>query len=372
MEKIKVLHFPIRNSNGGVTRSALKFWKYIDHGKFRFDFATCSPRLDFQQDIISQGCRVHYLSCYAEQDSKQFCDELRKILMQGYDVVHLNTNWWKSFYAEQIAKEIGIKKIIVHARNTSIDIGDKMQREKETLVHNQLKAKFSEGICTDFIACSNAAADFLFGPQIPRDKIVILHNALDIERYTYNELKRNKIRQELEVSDNFVIGNVGRMSYQKNHKFLIECFYEVQKLNDNAVLMLLGDGDMRTELKNMVKKYEIQNKVLFLGAVDNVEDYLQAMDIFVFPSYFEGLPNAMIEAQTAGLKCICSNAVTEEVRITDNVTFLNLDTLKWVNAMLNYADGYDRKKVDEQIQASGYDIKYEIKELEKIYSRVEM
>lgn len=107
-KKIKVLHFPIRNSNGGVTRSALKFWKYIDHDRFQFDFATCSPKLDFEQEITEQGCRVHYISCYAEQDERRFCEELWDILRQGYDVLHLNTSWWKSFYAEKAAHEVGI------------------------------------------------------------------------------------------------------------------------------------------------------------------------------------------------------------------------------------------------------------------------
>lgn len=98
--KIKILHFPIRNTNGGVTRSAMKFWKFIDHEKFQFDFATCT-KLDFEQDIIDQGCKVHYISCYAEQNPEQFRKELREILKDGYDVIHLNTNWWKSFEAER-------------------------------------------------------------------------------------------------------------------------------------------------------------------------------------------------------------------------------------------------------------------------------
>lgn len=372
MAKIKVLHFPIRNSNGGVTRSALKFWKYINHDQFQFDFATCSPRLDFEQDIIDQGCGVHYISCYAEQDSRQFCEELKGILVRGYDAIHLNTNWWKSFYAEQAAREVGIKKIIVHARNTSIDVGDTVQREWEASEHNRLREAFPVDLCTDFLACSHAAADFLFGSRIPGDRIVILHNALDIGRYTYDESRRGKMREILDLSDKFVIGCVGRMSYQKNHQFLVECFNEVQKVDGRAVLMLLGDGELKVELEDMVRSYGIGDKVLFLGSVDNVEDYLQAMDVFAFPSYFEGLPNAMIEAQAAGLKCICSNAVTEEAGITDNVDFLDLDIRNWADAIMNYAAGYDREKVDDQIRAAGYDIKYEIKKLEEIYSGVGM
>ncbi len=367
-KKLKILHFPIRNSNGGVTRSALKFWKYIDHDRFQFDFATCSPKLDFEQDIIDQGCKVHYISCYAEQDAEQFCKELREILLQGYDVVHLNTSWWKSFYAEQVAHEVGIKKIVVHARSTSVDITDNKQREKELLIHEKYKKDFNEGIATHFLACSTEAADFMFGPQIPRDKIQILHNALDIDRYSYDETKRTNIRRKLGWENKFVLGSVGRMGYAKNHKFLVDCFYEIQKKAENAILLLVGNGELSDDIHRQVENYHICDKVVFAGAVDNTEDYLQAMDFFALPSRFEGLPNVLIEAQTAGLICISSNSVTREAKLTDNVIFLELEKDKWVDEILRYAKGYVRNKVDKQIRDAGYDIKQEIKILERIYA----
>ena len=130
-----------------IAFSNQEYWKYIDHDRFQFDFATCSPKLDFEQDIINQGCKVHYISCYAEQNVEQFCKELKEILLQGYDAIHLNTSWWKSFYAEQVAQEVGIKKIVVHARSTSVDLIDDKQREKELLIHKivlYLAPKFPE------------------------------------------------------------------------------------------------------------------------------------------------------------------------------------------------------------------------------------
>lgn len=367
-KKLKIIHFPIRNSNGGVTRSALKFWRYIDHDRFQFDFATCSPKLDFEQDIINQGCRLHYISCYAEQDAKQFCKELKEILLQGYDVVHLNTSWWKSFYAEKVAREVGIKKIVVHARSTSVDITDNKQREKELLIHEKYKNEFTEEFATHFLACSTEAADFLFGPQIPREKIKLFNNALDIERYSYDEKKRADMRCRIGLENKFVIGTVGRMGYAKNHKFLIDCFYEIQKKIKNAILLLVGNGELEEDIHKQIKKYHICNNVIFLGAVNNTEDYLQAMDVFALPSRFEGLPNVLIEAQTAGLRCIASNFVTREAKITDNVLFLELKKEKWVDEIMRYVKGYDRCKADEQIRGAGYDIREEIKILEGIYA----
>lgn len=369
--KIKILHFPIRDSNGGVTRFAMNLWKHIDHDKFQFGFATCSKSLYFEQEINDQGCKVHYISCYAEENAEQFCKELKEILSDGYDAIHIQTNWWKSFYAEQVAKEAGIKVIVVHATNTYVDVNDDKKREKEIAVHEECKRNFSAELATHLLACSRDAADFLFGSQIPRNKIDIFHNALNIKRFSYDEEKRNRERARLNLSDRFVIGNVGRMAYQKNHKFLIDCFYEVQKQNDRAVLLLLGDGYLKAELQSQVDIYGINENVIFTGAVDNVEDYLQAMDVFAFPTRFEGLGIVLIEAQAAGLKCITSDNVPSETRLTDNITYLELDQDKWVKEILQYNNGYQRNRTDDQIKRGGYDIAEEIKKLEKIYLTAE-
>lgn len=366
--KLKVLHFPIRNSNGGVTRSALKYWKYIDHDRFQFDFATCSPCLDFEQDILAQGCKVHYISCYAEEDARQFGRELREIMRQGYDVVHLNTSWWKSFHAEKAALETGIKKIVVHARSTSVDLADDAQRARELLIYDKCKREFTQELATHFLACSTEAADFLFGPQIPRERIRILHNALDIERYHYDEGIRADMRKRMGLEHKFVIGTVGRMGYAKNHGFLVECFQEVRKRADHAVLLLVGSGEMEDDLRRQVEAYHISDKVIFTGAVDNAEEYLQAMDVFALPSRFEGLPNVLVEAQAAGLRCICSREITEEAGITDNVIFAALEKAQWIDEILHCAKGYARGRVDEQIRKAGYDIRQEIRRLEEIYA----
>lgn len=370
MEKIKVLHFPIRNTNGGITRSAMKYWKFVDKERFQFDFATCSKKIDFEDEINKQGCKVHYISAYAEENPEQFCEDLRNILAQGYDAIHLNTSWWKGFLAEKVAKEMGIKVIVVHARNTYVDINDEQKRTYELENHEKCKKEFTEDLATHFLACSPEAADFLFGEQIPKERIKIFHNALDIHRYAYDETKRGIIRQQLGIEQKYVIGNVGRMVYQKNHAFLVECFNEVQKQVPNAVLMLLGGGELEEEIREQINEYGISDKVIFTGEVDNVEDYMQAMDVFAFPTRFEGLGNVLIEAQTAGLKCLTSDNVPRETCITDNIEYLKLDKKTWVEAMSKYAAGYDRHNMNAQIRSAGYDITEEIKVIEQIYEEV--
>lgn len=365
--KIKVLHFPIRNTNGGITRSAVKYWKFINHDMFHFDFATCSKKLDFEQDIIEKGGKVHYISCSGEENELQFCKELKKILLQGYDVLHLNTNWWRSLLAENVAKEVGIKGVVVHARNTSVDILDEQQRKQEMIRHDLCKMAITEDMATHFLACSEQAAAFMFGPQIPREHITIFHNALDITRFSYNDKKRNLLRKQLGFEGRFVIGNVGRMVYQKNLFFLLDVFEKIHKKNKNALLVLIGDGELKRDIKKRVHEYGIDDNVFFTGAVDNVEDYFQIMDIFAFPSRFEGLGTVLIEAQTAGLKCIASNFVPRETCVTSNVIYLDLELDLWVREILKYSNGYIREKTDEQIKVAGYDITKEILVLENIY-----
>ena len=369
MNKIKVLHFPIRNTNGGITRSAMKYWQFIDKSKFQFDFATCSSKLDFEDAITSIGCKVHYISCYAEKNPEQFYDEMKNFLKSGeYDAVHLNTNWWKGTLAEQAAKEVGTKRIVVHARNANVDINDEAKRQIELLNHERCKREFDPNLATHYMACSKAAADFLFGPQIDRKKIIIFHNALDISRYSYVPQKRKVMREKLGLEAKYVIGNVGRFAYQKNHQFLLDCFYEVTKQTPRAVLMLIGGGELEKEIREQAVKYKIDDKVMFVGETDNVEMYLQAMDVFAFPTRFEGLGNVLIEAQTAGLKCITSTNVPEETHITENIVYLPLDMSKWVDEIMRYEKCYIRENMDEQVRTAGYDIREEIKVLERVYT----
>ena len=176
------------------------------------------------------------------------------------------------------------------------------------------------------------------------------------------------VRRRMGLENRFVVGTVGRMGYAKNHRFLVDCFYEIQKRTENAILLLVGSGELEEDIRRQVDQYHIYDKVVFTGAVDNTEDCLQAMDVFALPSRFEGLPNVLIEAQTAGLICLSGDAVTREAKITDNVFFLELEKDRWIDAILRYAEGYPRHKVDGQIRNAGYDIRQEIKMLEEIYA----
>lgn len=374
MKRIKVLHFPVANSKGGITQYVLRNWKFIDKSLFQFDFATMSNVLDFSDELKKGGCKIFYISCYAEDDRKKFTREFRKILIEGnYDIVHLHTKQWKSFLVEQIAREVGVKKIIVHAHSTGIDTLEEKKRQEEILLHSHVLEQLTEDIATDFWACSWKAAEFLFGNRIPGQKIKIVKNAIELSKYAYSPQTRGKYRKSLGIADNeCVIGNVGRFVYPKNQEFLINVFAEI--CNNNEVsslrykLLLVGSGEREEEYRRLVQENGLEKKVIFAGQRVDVPQLLQAMDIFCLPSRFEGLPISLVEAQMSGLLCIASDSVTEEVNITGNVYYSPLKTEKWVKNILFITEATkERHSAYEEMKESGYDIETQIKVLEAEY-----
>ena len=368
-KKIKVLHFPIANSKGGITQYVLRNWQMIDKSRFHFDFATMSKTLDFEQELINGGCRVHYISCYAEENKEKFVDEFRQILIEGnYDIVHLHTKQWKSFEVEKIAKEVGVKRIIVHAHSSGINAIEKEKEEEEKLLHNKMREMLDETIATDFWACSQAAAEWLYGNRINEKKIQIIPNAIDTKRFSYQATIRNEIRKNLQIENKFVLGHVGRFDFVKNHIFLLEILKRTIRFNPNVILLLVGAGALEKEIREKANELEIGKNILMVGKSEEPELYLQAMDLFVFPSLFEGFPLSVIEAQCAGLKCICSEAITKEIMLTNNVEFLALEDVDiWVEKVLNLFSGYERESQNELIEQRGFDIHKQIRQVEEFY-----
>ena len=368
MQKIKILQFPIANSQGGITQYVLQNWKFIDKSRFQFDFATMSKKLDFAEELEKDGCQIFYISHYAEEDEKQFNEEFRRILLQGhYDVVHLHTKQWKSFNVERIAKEVGIKKIIIHAHNTGIDTLDEEKRQKEETLHYNVREELTEDIATDYWACSKTAADFLFGDKISPDRIKIMNNAIDITKFRYDEEIRKQYRKQFGIENKIVLGNVGRLAFQKNQEFLIEVFAKVYKKNNNLVLFIIGEGELKEQLEEKCKKLGIEQCVFFLGKRQDVFRLYQMLDLFLLPSRFEGLGICIIEAQASGLKCICSDAIPNEAIVSKNVYLEPLESDVWVQdieVLINY---YERENMDQIIKNAKFDLNDQIQVIEKEY-----
>ena len=367
-KRIKVLHFTVANTGGGITKFILRLWQHIDKRRFQFDFVTMSKHLDFAEQLEKDGCNIYYLSVYAEEDREKFANEVIEILKRGYDVIHLHTTWWRGFWIEELAKEVGISKIIVHAHSTDVYIKDNQLKGDARKLHYSYQKRLTKDIATDFWACAKDAAYWLYGDRIPEEMIKIVPNAIELDKFDYNEMTRRVYRERMSLSDKFVIGMIARFQYEKNHEFAIRFLKKMTYYVNNAVLLLIGIGDLEEEIKNLVKKNGLQDKVMFLGLRSDVAELLQAMDLFILPSRFEGLSIAAVEAQASGLKCIVSNLQTEEVKITDNIKLLDLCEEIWIEEALKYSKGYNRNSKRKELAEKGYDICTEIKKIEELYS----
>lgn len=303
---------------GGVESVIMNYYKNIDRSKVQFDFLVESTSKIIDKEIIeAMGGRIIIIPPYS--NPFHYMKTLEVIFKQGkYDIVHSNMNAL-SVFTLRAAKKAGINIRIAHSHSTS-----NKKEWKKTIIKNILRP-FSKKYATHFFGCSEYAAKWLFGNKlVEKGKVEIINNAIDIKRFQFNQEVRNKIRLENGLNDKFVVGHIGRFMRQKNHDFLIDIFYEFQKIKENSILLLIGDGPLRNEIKEKVKHLNIENKVIFINMTDRPEDYYQAMDCFLLPSLYEGLPVVGVEAQINGLRCYFANTITNEVKISDNVIFLSL------------------------------------------------
>lgn len=367
MKKIRVLQFPI-SANNGVKQYAENNWKFINRSRFSFDFALVRDLPAIKSDLLATGAGVVELLVSADSQRDRYVEEAVKMLRGKYDVVHLHTSFWKRLLIEEIAMECGIPKVIVHSHSAGVDITDEETRKKAEITHRVLREQFGPSLATDFCACSQVAADWLFGDQIPKDRIIILKNAIDLDKYLFQAQKREYVRKQLGLEDSFVIGCVGRMVSMKNHRFLLEALVHLKHRIPQVKCLLAGEGPLEHDLQETARRLRLEDHVLFLGQRNDIPDLLQALDCFCFPSQFEGLGLVLIEAQAAGLPCLVSPTVPSEALVTPLAQALPLEVGVWVDALCSIArERAERQNMWEPLTAAGYNIQYQIKEVEKLY-----
>ena len=364
----KILHMTPPIINNGVYKYIFNHMAYIDRERFQFDFLTRNEKaLAATEEYQKYGFSIQSFCNTERNNEEDMRKEISEILSQGYDAIHLHTSFWRGFLIEQIAMEMKIPKVIVHSHSTWVDVKDDKKREEILRIHNGYKEKFDFRYATDVCACSGMAGDWLYGDQIPREKIQILPNAIDVEKYSFRPEIRDSIRKRLGLENKTIIGSVGRYCYQKNQEFLIKAFAKARERNRQLFLLLIGGGELKTELKKLIADLELKDAVCCLNWQDNVQEYFQAMDVFCLPSLFEGLGITCIEAQAAGLKCLLSDAIPKEAEVTDLVTFLPLKEQVWAEEMAGSVQAGERDRKDVEIEKAGYDIKTAVKKLENLY-----
>lgn len=356
MRKIKVLHMTPPQVNNGVYQYLFSCMPYVDFEKYQFDFLTrCAEELSETNEYRKYRFGINQLFGTQRKDNESFEREINSVLERGYDVIHLHTSSWRGFKIEELAMRWGMK-VIVHSHSSGIDENEPEKRQKLYAEHEWYKQSFSLTYATELCACSNLAARWLFGEQIPKDKIKILPNGIDTARFAFDIRKRDAVRKKYNLDEAFVIGCIGRFSYQKNQEFLIRIIYMMN--NYNIKLMLIGEGDLKKEYEKKTHEYKIEEKVIFVDWVKNVEDYLCAMDLLCLPSHFEGFPISVVEAQASGVPCILSDRISQEVNILGKLKFLPLDEETWIENIKNYIHiDTDRREAFLNVQKMGYDVK---------------
>lgn len=346
----------------GVESVMNNYYRNLDHSKIQFDYiidedSTCEP----PQELIGMGAKYYVVPPY--QRLPAHLKALVKLFKENkYQIVHsgMNTLSVFSLFAAWIAR---VPVRINHNHSTA------NKGEGNRIIVKYALKPFAKLFATDYFACSEYAGRWLFGDKTyNKGKVKVFNNAIDLSRFEFDVDKRNEIRNKYRIGEEvLVIGHVGRFMPQKNHAFLLEVFEKIQKINPNSLLMLIGDGELREEISATVRRLKLNNKVIFIDPTTKVEDYYQAMDVFCFPSIFEGLGLVAIEAQASGLPVVVSDAVPYEADITNVIKHLSLNESreKWVDTIIKYAK-VDRSRA-LNLQNSKFNIKKESKKLENFY-----
>ncbi len=362
---IRVLHSVSNMDRGGIETMLMNYYRNIDRTKVQFDFIQNKAKPgDYDDEIKSMGGRIFIGPGLKPNNYPEYLKFIDRILLENPNIKILHAhNEGMAFYPLSSAKKSGLRVRIAHAHNTRII------RDYKWPFKIVCKAMIPY-VANHYWSCGTDAGIYYFGKNRWENKGKILHNAISPDNFRFNNETRKRIREEYGLTDKFVIGHVGRFNLQKNHLRLIEIFREVVNKNSNARLLLIGTGELEIATKNKVLEYGLGDKVLFLGLRSDVSDLYQAMDVFVMPSLFEGLPVVGIEAQASGLDCIYSDKITKEALILPTSEFVSLKNSNshWADIILNRdAAEEKREKAFEFVCDAGYDIRSEAKKLEKIY-----
>ena len=356
----RILHIIGRMNVGGAETFIMNVYRNIDREKVQFDFVVhTKEKCDYEDEIKALGGKIYRIEQLSKHPLKSM-KQLRKIIIDNKDVyrtIHRHTDSAIVFTDLLIAKLAGIKNRYVHSHSDKTSKGSKIHRICRPILNILATRKF---------ACGQQAGEWLFGKK---QNFEIIQNGIDIEKYKFNKNIRDEVRKELNLKENdILIGHVGRFHRVKNHDFLIDIFYEVQK-EINAKLVLVGTGELQDQIKEKVRKLGISDKVIFLGLRQDVNRIMQAMDIFLFPSLFEGLPLTLIEAQAAGLKILASDTITKKCNITGDITFISLEEDKdiWKRKILEILEHNERNIDVSELYKEGFDSKQTAKKLQNIY-----
>lgn len=355
--------------------SAVEYeWIKALKGRVHYDYALLDPDKSVpskEEAVKALGCQIYPLR-YESSSSLASHKNREKVLKDflvkhDYDVVHIDTDLLSRYDAAKVAREAGVKKVIIHSHNAMRDLHGIQKLPLVASLERHLIGKYA----TDLAACSHEAAQWLFSPK-DQKRVRIIHNGIDRAQHTFDQDRRDQLRQKLGISDDtLVLGNIGRLADQKNQLFLLDIFAEVAK-RQKAKLILIGSGDKEAEIRSKIKSLGLSDQVILITATDQIPDYLYAMDVFVMPSLYEGLPMTLLEAQTSGLPCVISDVISREMDFPGLIKreSLSAPTDQWAELVLDTAknaQGLDRQKEAQVLTEIGYDNEESAEQVYQMY-----
>ena len=367
---VRVLHITEMLQAAGIESYIMNTYRHINREEIQFDFlVTRNVEEYYDQEIAEMGGRkfvIDFTEC-----SSVFLRVLKESIAlekmlknSSYNVIHVHSGTPLRIFYLFAAKRAGVRTRIYHSHSAKVTGPHKLLHVKRA-VFEMLK-QFFPWCATDYFACSELAGQWMF-PRRIQDKVRIIHNGIDTEKFRYNPEVEQEYRKKLNLENNFVIGHIGRFNDQKNHTFLLDIFKEVAERNEDARLLLIGEGELEEQIKEKIHRLNLEQKVLLLGVRRDFAQLFQVMNVFVLPSNYEGLPVVGIEAQASGNLCLLSDQVTPETVITPNAKLLSIKSTDiWVRE-IEKAKSFQKTDTSELIRKHGYDIKDSVRRMEKFY-----
>jgi len=357
------------NNPGGVEAYVMNLVRHLDHEKIRIDFlVNYEGHIAYEEEIKSWGSKIIYLVGRRKHPWKHYCD-YRKFFRQhgrAYDGIYCNVLALTNMDDIRFAYKAGIPVIGVHAHNSSAPAGGPFSLiERLHYTHQKMVKSYADNL----FACSEQAGQWMFGESAD---FKVIHNAIDLKKFCYDEEKRNAARKKKNISpETMVLGTVGRLEEQKNPLFLPEVFQRIRERCPNCIFVHVGDGSLRGEMEKKVKELQLEGSYYLEGTCRDTSEYYQMMDVFLLPSLYEGLSISIVEAQTCDLPCIVSEALSEESSlVSERYKALPLDmgAEKWADTILHFVQGGEKTRKDrsEIIRAAGYDIEEECRWMEEL------
>lgn len=359
---IKVLHSELEYRTGGIESFLLNLSKTIDRRNVCFEFLMRGENKDIENKLANLEFKIHKVP----QEKNLYIKRVSDILKNGdFDIIHIHKNSAADILLPILAKHFTNAKIIIHAHNTMPSHPNFFK-----LFLHRINRPLLCALADKTYACSDLAAQWLYGKNyMSKNNVSIIKNGIIVSDYQFDEKKRNAIRNTLKINNYYVLGHVGAFRKQKNHHFLIEI---LNKINDPDVkLMLIGWGPLMDSIKKHARNLGVENQILFMGNRTDVNLLLQAMDIFLMPSFYEGFPVSVIEAQAAGLPVALSKHISKQCKLTNNVSYLDINDInEWTNFIIYNRKSFMRNNTNNEISSKGYDMICSASYLELEYKNI--